>query len=73
MLDLDQQGLEKMSNNFQKPLKTNLTFGDVFAGCGGLSLGLINAGWKGLFAIEKNQTAFETLKTKWKRKNRRLC
>lgn len=35
---------------------------DLFAGCGGLSLGLHLAGWKGLFAIEKNVTAFETLK-----------
>jgi len=35
---------------------------DIFAGCGGLSLGLYNAGWKGLFAIEKNAMAFETLK-----------
>ncbi len=52
-----------MSDTFQKPIKTNLTFGDVFAGCGGLSLGLINAGWKGLFAIEKHPDAFETLKT----------
>lgn len=34
---------------------------DLFAGCGGLSLGLHNAGWKGLFAIEKNPDAFETL------------
>jgi DNA (cytosine-5)-methyltransferase 1 len=34
---------------------------DLFAGCGGLSLGLHNAGWKGLFAIEKNTDAFETL------------
>lgn len=39
------------------------TFADVFAGCGGISLGLINAGWQGCFAIEKNQTAFKTLKT----------
>jgi DNA (cytosine-5)-methyltransferase 1 len=37
------------------------TFVDVFAGCGGLSLGLMQAGWHGLFAIEKNQDAFETL------------
>ena len=29
------------------------TYIDLFAGCGGLSLGLHNAGWKGLFAIEK--------------------
>ncbi len=35
---------------------------DLFAGCGGLSLGLYNAGWKGLFAIEKNNYAFETLR-----------
>ena len=35
---------------------------DLFAGCGGLSLGLYNAGWKGLFAIEKSPHAFETLK-----------
>ncbi len=35
---------------------------DLFAGCGGLSLGLYQAGWKGLFAIEKNAFAFETLK-----------
>lgn len=35
---------------------------DLFAGCGGLSLGLFNSGlWKGLFAIEKNKDAFETL------------
>jgi len=35
---------------------------DIFAGCGGLSLGLYNAGWEGLFAIEKNKMAFATLK-----------
>lgn len=38
------------------------TYIDLFAGCGGLSLGLHNAGWKGLFAIEKNPDAFLTLK-----------
>ncbi|HEX6038281.1 DNA cytosine methyltransferase [Longimicrobium sp.] len=37
------------------------TFVDLFAGCGGASLGLIQAGWQGLFAIEKNAMAFETL------------
>ncbi|MNW44320.1 putative BsuMI modification methylase subunit YdiO [compost metagenome] len=35
---------------------------DIFAGCGGLSTGLFNAGWTGLFAVEKNTDAFETLK-----------
>jgi len=37
-------------------------FVDVFAGCGGLSLGLLRAGWRGLFAIEKDRFAFATLK-----------
>lgn len=35
---------------------------DIFAGCGGLSTGLTNAGWTGLFAIEKNTDAFLTFK-----------
>lgn len=43
-------------------MKKELTYIDLFAGCGGLSLGLYNAGWKGLFAIEKSPDAFETLK-----------
>jgi DNA (cytosine-5)-methyltransferase 1 len=37
-------------------------FIDVFAGCGGLSLGLFQAGWKGQFAVEKDSYAFSTLK-----------
>lgn len=37
-------------------------FIDLFAGCGGLSLGLVNAGFEGLFAIEKTEDAFKTLK-----------
>lgn len=38
------------------------TYIDLFAGCGGLSLGLYNSGlWKGKFAIEKSRDAFETL------------
>jgi DNA (cytosine-5)-methyltransferase 1 len=34
---------------------------DLFAGCGGLSWGLMRSGWKGLLAIEKDSFAFETL------------
>jgi DNA (cytosine-5)-methyltransferase 1 len=41
--------------------RRQLCFADVFAGCGGLSLGLLDAGWIGRFAIEKNQDAFNTL------------
>jgi DNA (cytosine-5)-methyltransferase 1 len=37
-------------------------FIDAFAGCGGLSLGLLRAGWRGLFAIEKDPFAFATLR-----------
>lgn len=36
-------------------------FVDAFAGCGGLSLGLMQAGLRGLFAIEKDEYAFLTL------------
>lgn len=35
---------------------------DLFSGCGGLALGLHNAKWKGIFAIEKSADAFSTLK-----------
>lgn len=41
---------------------SNLEYIDLFAGAGGLSLGLHNAGWKGIFAIEKSSDAFLTLK-----------
>ncbi|KQQ78999.1 DNA cytosine methyltransferase [Aureimonas sp. Leaf324] len=36
------------------------SFADLFAGCGGLSLGLSQAGLKGKFAIERDPMAFET-------------
>lgn len=37
------------------------TYIDLFSGCGGLSLGLHNAGWQGIFAVEKSPDAFKTL------------
>lgn len=42
--------------------KKSYVYIDIFAGCGGISLGLHNSGWEGLFAIEKDPMAFETLK-----------
>ncbi|MDE1860017.1 MAG: DNA cytosine methyltransferase, partial [Candidatus Micrarchaeota archaeon] len=39
-----------------------LRYIDIFAGCGGMSLGLYESGWRGMFAIEKNSMAFETLR-----------
>lgn len=56
----------KINGNYFEPQVASIstlqpTFVDAFAGCGGLSLGLKRAGWKGLFAIEKDRFAFETL------------
>lgn len=43
-------------------MENKRTYIDLFAGCGGLSLGLFNSGyWEGLFAIEKSPDAFQTL------------
>lgn len=44
-------------------MRSNIVFGDAFAGCGGLSLGLLQAGLIGRFAIEHDKFAFETLRT----------
>lgn len=49
----------KMNNQLAQETYTYI---DLFAGCGGLSLGLMKAGWKGLFGIEKEANAFSTLK-----------
>jgi DNA (cytosine-5)-methyltransferase 1 len=45
----------------KKNQNTKPTFIDVFAGCGGLSLGLMKSGWNGLFAVEHDANAFKTL------------
>lgn len=39
-----------------------MNFIDLFAGAGGLSLGFCNAGFTGIFAVEKNRDAFTTIK-----------
>jgi len=43
-------------------MESSYTHIDIFAGCGGISLGLHNAGWRGIFAVEKSKMAFETLR-----------
>lgn len=43
-------------------MSKSLAFIDAFAGCGGLSLGLMQAGLTGMFAIEHDSFAFATLK-----------
>lgn len=50
-------GLLKMRKRPQR-----LSFVDLFAGCGGLTLGLQNSGWIGIFAIEQSPHAFKTLR-----------
>jgi DNA (cytosine-5)-methyltransferase 1 len=39
------------------------TFIDLFSGCGGLSLGMTNAGFLGIFAVEKAADAFLTFRS----------
>ncbi|MEO8947307.1 MAG: DNA cytosine methyltransferase [Mucilaginibacter sp.] len=53
--------------------KKDLNYIDLFAGCGGLSLGLHHAGWKGLFAIEKSPFAFKTLEHNLITKKQHFC
>jgi DNA (cytosine-5)-methyltransferase 1 len=53
--------------------KNKYTVIDLFAGCGGLSLGLYNAGWQGLFAIEKSIDAFKTLQHNLINKKHHFC
>src|SRR5260221_13131241 len=52
-------GAHSQDKNIGVPKKA--TFIDLFAGCGGLSLGLLSAGWTGLFAVERDDGAFSTL------------
>ncbi|MER8832873.1 DNA cytosine methyltransferase [Mesorhizobium sp. M0909] len=54
-MQVDGRGTDAPGNQ-QSPV-----FIDVFAGCGGLSLGLMRAGWRGLFAVEKDAMAFATI------------
>lgn len=46
---------------------------DIFSGCGGLALGMHFASWQALFAVEKNQDAFETLKYNLLERNAHFC
>jgi len=57
------------ANHLANMSKRALTFVDAFAGCGGLSLGLMQAGLKGRFAIEHDKFAFETLRANLISKN----
>ena len=61
MAEAAQESFVVTTNGVEYPF-TQKTFIDLFAGAGGLSLGLMASGWKGVFAVEKNATAFDTLK-----------
>jgi DNA (cytosine-5)-methyltransferase 1 len=49
--------------------KKTLVFADAFSGCGGLSLGLLQAGLRGRFAIENDKFAFATFSANLLSKN----
>lgn len=53
--------LSPAPEDFWRPSDNGLTSVDLFSGSGGLSLGLHTLGWQGLFAVEKDGMAFETL------------
>lgn len=46
-----------ISSSWENPGESNLTFVDLFAGCGGMSFGLEMAGLKGLAAVEHKEIA----------------
>ena len=48
------------NNSAIKHALANKYYIDFFSGCGGLSLGLGQAGWNGLFAIEKDPMAYSS-------------
>jgi DNA (cytosine-5)-methyltransferase 1 len=50
-----------VESNIKNLISTG-TYIDLFSGCGGFSLGLGNAGWKGIFAVEKDPMAFDTFR-----------
>lgn len=43
-------------------MRKKFTFIDLFSGCGGLSLGLLQAGWVGILGVEKSHDAFQTFR-----------
>ena len=58
--------------NFER-MPARRTFVDLFSGCGGLSLGLCQAGWRGRFAIERATDAFETFRENFLGKDARFA
>lgn len=64
-LNMTRSGQEPMKNiETLPPLPAHgqpLMFADLFAGCGGLALGLSLAGLNGVFAVERDKMAFSTL------------
>ena len=60
------QHQQAVSGGLSSGTGVNLTkrcvIADAFAGCGGLSLGLMQAGLSGRFAIEHDKFAFATLR-----------
>lgn len=55
-------GFQELSRSPEFPRRT-YQFVDLFAGCGGLSLGMSMAGMQGRFAVERDAMAFDTFQT----------
>ncbi|MDR3288571.1 MAG: DNA (cytosine-5-)-methyltransferase [Peptococcaceae bacterium] len=58
--DVNQEALPISVNDPMKAAAVAKTYIDFFSGCGGLSLGLGFADWKGIFAVEKDPMAYST-------------
>ena len=66
---------KKLRRKIAVPNKTQIQklYIDLFSGCGGLALGMSQAGWKALFAVEKNQDAFKTLRVNLIENHNHFC
>ena len=58
----DNQGYIEIETSKLKPDKEGFAFVDLFAGCGGLSQGMEDAGFRGILDVEINPHAVATLK-----------
>jgi len=50
----------RVSCEERKHIRPPLTFVDMFCGCGGLSLGFLQAGFRPLFGVDMNEPATQT-------------
>ena len=64
-IERDKEEEEKNNNELFQESEANkkeITFIDLFAGCGGLSLGALKAGYSGILSVERQKNAFDTFR-----------